>query len=255
MQTTFRHFDLFETPRLSAGDVLPYCYHFAWFTPDNLAESQLSADGADPTFNAGEPYSRRMWAGGKLKWESNFIRIGQELREITQLLKAESKRSRDGRQMIVVTVRKQYFNEHGLTLTDDRSWLFRERADHADVKAATQTSSPMPESETIGEITASEITLFRYSALTFNSHRIHYDAEWCREVEGQPATVVHGPLNISLLANAHEGAFGQKPKILAYKALSPCFVNEEYKMMRNTVGDFWLQGQKGNIIMKIVGKE
>ena len=171
MQKTLHHFGLFETPELKDGDLLPPCYHFAYFTP-KLAESQLSADGADTTFNPGGSFTRRMWAGGYLKYvESNPLRIGEVVEEVTTLDHVESKMTRDKKPMIVVQGRKEYRNQNGVALTDHRSWLFREPDTTVVQKLREQVTAPKA-GTLVGAVKASEITLFRFSALTFNSHKI-----------------------------------------------------------------------------------
>lgn len=194
LQKTLKHFRLFEDRPLIDGDILPPCFHLIYFNPI-LAETQLSTDGADKTFNPGEPFTRRMWSGGKMIWVAeNPLKLGQSVKEITSLEKVESKRTRDGKTMIVVTGKKDYHNEQGLALSDMRSWLFREPTKEIVPQRAVQPHEIL-KGTVVGKVKASEVTLFRYSALTFNSHKIHYDRQWCREVEGQNDLVVHGPLN------------------------------------------------------------
>ncbi|CCG81888.1 Putative uncharacterized protein [Taphrina deformans PYCC 5710] len=175
MQSTLKHLGLFDNDTLEDGAALPLCYHFAYFPPQ-LAEAELGPDGADKTFNAGDPYTRRMWAGGRLSWNlDNPLCVGQTVEETTSLDRAESKLTRDTKTMIVVTAKKEYRNENGLALTDRRSWLFRE-PDNSQLihprKGAVLRPNDNAIGTRIGTVKASEITLFRYSALTFNSHKI-----------------------------------------------------------------------------------
>lgn len=194
MQATLRHLQLFEAPELRHGEQLPFGYHLAYFTPDTM-ETKLGPDGADTTFNPGEPFTRRMWSGGRMTWEKNNpLKLGQTVEELTTLERVESKQTRDRRSMIVVTGKKTYHNEHGLALTDLRSWLFREPSNEI-VQRRPVKLEEIRKGQEIGRVTATEITLFRYSALTFNSHRIHYDKKHTQEIEGHPDLVVHGPMN------------------------------------------------------------
>lgn len=194
MQTTARHLGLFDTPLLKDGDTLPPVYHMAYFTP-LAAEHELGPDGAERTFNPGEPFTRRMWSGGSMIWnQENPLRLGQEVEEVTTLEKVESKQTRDRKSMIVVTGKKEYTNHGGLCLTDSRKWLFLEPSDAMIVRRQTQPAEVLKGSK-LGSVRTTEITLFRYSALTFNSHKIHFDREWCNKIEKHPEIVVHGPLN------------------------------------------------------------
>jgi len=105
-----------------AGTIVPACYHLAYFTPSQT-EDQLGRDGTDTTFNAPQPFTRRMWAGGELEWfdgKEKVLRIGQEVTETTTLISALAKKTRAGEEMIVVGVQKVYENEYGVVLSDKR---------------------------------------------------------------------------------------------------------------------------------------
>ena len=103
------------------GTPIPPCYHLVYFTPATI-EEELGTDGTDRTFNPSTPFSRRMWAGGKIRWErENLLRVGQLVEEKTMLVAATVKKSRDGHEMILVDVEKQLWNRNGLSLVDQRS--------------------------------------------------------------------------------------------------------------------------------------
>jgi hypothetical protein len=102
------------------GTVLPPGYHLVYFTPSGT-ELDLGADGTDRSFNSPEPFTRRMWAGGRMQWAKDRpLRVGEEVEERTCLLSAEPKKSRDGTEMIVVTIEKEFWGSQGLSLTDQR---------------------------------------------------------------------------------------------------------------------------------------
>lgn len=89
-------------------------------------EAELGADGTDKTFNAAAPFSRRMWAGGKMSWTKGVpLRVGEEVEERTRLVGATAKKSRDGSEMVLVEVDKEFWGPKGLALVDRRSWVFR----------------------------------------------------------------------------------------------------------------------------------
>jgi hypothetical protein len=105
-----------------------------YFTP-NGTEAELGADGSDTTFNASTPFTRRMWAGGKMTWESDvLLRVGDEVEETTELLSATPKKSRSAGEMVLVEVEKKFRGPKGLALTDRRSWVFRPEIDPDTVK-------------------------------------------------------------------------------------------------------------------------
>lgn len=108
-----------------AGTPIPSAHHLVYFTPMEL-ESQLGADGSDRTFNAPAPFTRRMWAGGHMKFDkSNPLRVGEEAEEHTKLISAVAKTSRSAGEMVLVEVEKKIHGSRGLALVDTRSWVFR----------------------------------------------------------------------------------------------------------------------------------
>lgn len=108
------------------GTPLPPGYHLAYFSPAT-PEAALGADGTDRTFNAPAPFTRRMWAGGRMTWTpGNPLRVGQHVEERTRLVAATPKVSRrDGTEMVLVEVDKEFWGPEGLALVDRRSWVFR----------------------------------------------------------------------------------------------------------------------------------
>lgn len=104
------------------GTPLPPGYHLVYFTPGGV-ETELGPDGTDRTFNSPAPYTRRMWAGGKMRWEGgrkSQLRVGEVAEERTKLLSATPKRSRDGGEMVLVEVEKEFWGPDGLALVDQR---------------------------------------------------------------------------------------------------------------------------------------
>ncbi|KAI6750491.1 hypothetical protein HG530_014772 [Fusarium avenaceum] len=238
-----RNLDVSKEPPAN-GTPLPPGYHLVYFTP-NGTESDLGPDGTDRSFNAPAPFTRRMWVGGRVKWtKGRPLRVGEEVEERTILRAAEPKKSRDGAEMIVVTVQKEFWGTQGLSLVDERSWIFRtelpEPSQNTSVPTMliteptdVQTIEPSPKGFPERQMKWSPISLFRFSALTFNAHRIHYDAAWSQGVENHPGLVVHGPLNlINLLdywRDVH-GVSGAEPSDIRYRLLSPIYSGEPYKI-------------------------
>ncbi|TVY74847.1 Mesaconyl-C(4)-CoA hydratase [Fusarium oxysporum f. sp. cubense] len=234
--------DISETAPAN-GTVLPAGYHLVYFTP-NGTELDLGADGTDRSFNALAPFTRRMWAGGRMQWAKDRpLRVGEEVEERTRLLAAELKKSRDGTEMIIVTIEKEFWGSQGLSLTDQRSWIFRielpEPLENTTVPTSlvtaqtnVETTQHSPRGYPERRMTWSPISLFRFSALTFNAHRIHYDAAWSQGVERHRGLVVHGPLNlINLLdywRDVHAVSDGAGPSEITYRALSPLYSGERY---------------------------
>jgi hydroxyacyl-ACP dehydratase HTD2-like protein with hotdog domain len=222
------------------GTPIPPGHHLVYFTPP-ITESELGLDGTDRTVNPLSPFSRRMWAGGELSWsqdEHAQLRVGQEVRETTKLISAEPKKLKSGGEMLVVGVEKTFENDKGVALVDKRSWVFqRELTPDNPIKAPPKPEEKtLPEGKLQKDFCQTDTTLFRFSALTFNGHKIHYSPEWCREVEGHRNAVVHGPLNLINMLDfwrdaARGGHEAAVPEGIAYRAMSPLYVGEPYRIL------------------------
>lgn len=222
------------------GTPVPPGYHLVYFTP-SIVEAELGADGTDRTVNPLSPFTRRMWAGGELHWTQDpnaLLRVGQTVRETTKLLSAEPKKLKSGGEMLVVGVEKTFENSKGVALVDKRSWVFqREITADSPIKAPPKPEEkPMPSATYQRDFCQTYTTLFRFSALTFNGHKIHYLPEWCRNIEGHRDAVVHGPLNLINMLDfwrdtARGGDAESVPKSIAYRAMSPLYVGEPYRLL------------------------
>lgn len=126
-----------------AGTPVPPGHHLVYFTPDGV-ESELGPDGSDRTYNAAAPFSRRMWAGGRMQWPSDgaAIRVGDEVEERTTLLSATAKKSRSAGEMVLVEVVKELEGPRGVAIVDRRSWVFRPEVD------ASSAAAPKPPRQT-----------------------------------------------------------------------------------------------------------
>lgn len=251
------------------GKPLPPGYHLAYFTPAALS-SDLGRDGTDISYSPAEPFTRRMWAGGQLHWEKeNPLRIGEEVVETTKLVSAEPKITRAGEEMIVVGVEKTFENENGLALIDRRDWVFRPQL------SASPPSQGYPES--IGDVDAllplpnasqksrdfvqTAISLFRFSALTFNAHMIHYSKPWCREMEGHRDIVVHGPLNLVNMLDFWRDEQPNDymiPRSIRYRATAPFYAGEQYRALLEREDDrtlirLWGHDGKGDVRVGMLG--
>ncbi len=181
-----------------AGDALPPLWHWMNFLP-MVRQSLLGPDGhpARGGFLPPVPLPRRMWAGGRLHWNTeNPIRIGQDLERISRIASVDHKVGRSG-ELLFVLVQHEYRNANGMALTEEHDIVYR---------AAAQASDPAPKPTAADknalwtrEINADPVMLFRYSALTANGHRIHYDRSYVTQEEGYPGLIVHGPLIATLL--------------------------------------------------------
>jgi hydroxyacyl-ACP dehydratase HTD2-like protein with hotdog domain len=114
-----------------------------------------------------------------------------------------------------------------------RNWIFRPEITTPQAPAEKPKEIPFPAGKYTREFTQTPVTLFRFSALTFNGHKIHYNREWCREVEGHRDLVVHGPLNLINMVNLWRDVQGRDvvPKKVTYRATSPLYAGEKYRVI------------------------
>ncbi len=185
-----------DDPPPTVGTELPPLWHWLFFLPHPPA-SALGSDGhaARGGFLPPVPLPRRMWAGGRLAWHAP-LRVGDAVRRRSRVASVTHKRGRSG-DLVFVGVEHEVSGPSGLALTEAHDLVYR-----SDAGPASAGSAPDPtEAEAPWQrvVQPDDVLLFRYSALTFNGHRIHYDRRYATEVEGYPGLVVHGPLIATLL--------------------------------------------------------
>ncbi len=183
-------------PAPKTGDALPPLWHWLYFLPRPI-RSAIGPDGHAERGGFLPPVAlpRRMWAGGRLAWHAP-IRIGDALERVSRIESVSKKSGKSG-DLVFVLVKHALSNHAGLVLTEEHDIVYREAPESG---ANTATPPRAPTDEAWSErIMPDDVLLFRYSALTFNAHRIHYDHRYVTEVEGYPGLVVHGPLIATLL--------------------------------------------------------
>lgn len=232
-----------EPAGLSPGQPLPPFYHQLYFweaqPPDSLGrDGHPKIGGMIPDF--GLP--RRMWAGGRLEFHSPLI-AGTSARKTTTLSRATRKQGRTG-PLAFVTLRHDFHQNGSLCLTEYQDLVYREEPS---LDASRPLPPIAPTNETDSETTTFNSTLlFRYSALTFNGHRIHYDAGYARDVEGYSGLVVHGPLLAHLLmrlASRHLGPL----KTFQFRATAPLQLSDTATsaVLCWRDGSAWVRGPSG----------
>ena len=240
---------------------LPPGYHLAYFTPAALPH-ELGRDGTDLIFSPDRPFTRRMWAGGELRWmNNNPLRVGDIAKETTKLLSAEPKVTRAGEEMIVVGVEKTFENSHGVALIDRRDWVFRSELadtpttpapDLDDDVADFDLPDPSDPNVKVRDFCQSPADLFRFSALTFNAHKIHYSQPWCRDVEEHRDIVVHGPLNLINMLDFWRDTRNQGdyeiPRSIRYRATAPFYGDEKYRALLE-------EGKEGSTHVRLWGHD
>ncbi|QIE57950.1 acyl dehydratase [Pikeienuella piscinae] len=236
-------------PPPGAGDALPSFHHWIYFL-EAAPGRALGRDGHPATggFIPDLGLPRRMWAGGRLEFHRPLpIGAGAERRTTIENITRKSGRSGP---LAFVTLRHEISGAHGLAITEWQDLVYRDDADPA---APAPTSAPAPAGESRARAVAlGPVALFRYSALTFNGHRIHYDREYARDVEGYPGLVVHGPLIAQLLLALAEEHHGP-PARFRFRARAPGFDFEEITLCAVDVpagARLWAKGADGRLLME-----
>ncbi len=216
------------------GDAAPLCIHWC-LAPPIVPNSATGPDGhpARGGFLPPVPLPRRMWAGGELTFLAP-LKVGDRTTRRSTIEAVELKQGRSGT-LCFVTVRHAIETEAGVAIEERQDIVYREaeapkrdgRAVKGQAELATTPSSSaasnLPEPDASSSFETSTLALFRYSALTYNGHRIHYDRRYCIEEEGYPGLVVHGPLQATLLCQLAAETLGQTPATFAYRGVKPLF--------------------------------
>lgn len=170
------------------------------------------------------PLPRRMWAGGRLRWDhSNPLQLGQDVERVSTIQSVKHKAGRSG-ELLFVQVEHQFRNAHGVALTEEHDIVYRPLAQPGEAAPTPQQPPLAGQAAWSRTIVPDDVLLFRYSALTFNGHRIHYDRQYVTQVEGYPGLIVHGPLIATLLVDLlRRNLPGAQLASFAFKAVRPTF--------------------------------
>ncbi len=208
-------------PVPSSGSFLPELWHWLYFLP-HARQSEIGPDGHPKRggFLPPVPLPRRMWAGSRLEWIKPMV-LGDSIERVSKIESVTHKSGRSG-DLIFVLVHHEIFNQSGLALVEEHDIVYRD-APGSDDKPVAPTAAPL-EAKWTKTITPDDVLLFRYSALSFNGHRIHYDRKYVTEVEGYPGLIVHGPLIATLLVDLIRQSIPEsKLKRFEFRAIRPTF--------------------------------
>lgn len=234
------------------GDALPPLWHWLYFLPVDR-QSELGPDGHPHRGGFLPPVElpRRMWAGSRLEFHRP-LRVGEAVTRTSRIQGVRLKEGKTG-PLVFVEVRREICGPQGAALTENHDIVYRERC-----RPSEATTKPLRAPELCAwqrTIHPDDVMLFRYSALTFNGHRIHYDRRYAREVEGYPGLVVHGPLIATLLTDLLRRSLARTQVArIAFRATCPLFdtapfvvcgqPNEDQKTVR-----LWAKNQEGQLAM------
>lgn len=237
----------------AAGSALPPLWHWLYFLP-RAPQHEIGADGHPRLggFLPPVPLPRRMWAGSRLQWHAP-VRVEDALQRTTRIASVTHKAGRTGDLMFVV-LRHEIASAGVLAITEEQDLVYR---------APPQPGDPVPPPQRAPETAAwsreivpDPVLLFRYSALTFNGHRIHYDRPYATEVEGYPGLVVHGPLLATLLVDlARRERPDARVTAFSFKAVRPTFDLHPFRVCGQPSADgsgakLWVQDREGWLAMQ-----
>lgn len=222
----------------AAGEALPPLWHWMFFQ-DEVTEPGLGADGhpARGGFLPPADGRNRMWAGGRLEFHEP-LRVGGVAKRTTTILNVEEKHGRTG-SLLFVTLRHEFTQDGRLAFSEEQDIVYREPS-----PPKLSSGEALPAGDWSEAVVPSPILLFRYSALTFNGHRIHYDWPYVTEAEGYPGLVVHGPLigtlNLRAFCRANPQA---RLRRYSYRGLRPLISPEPFEVAGRLSGpgkaDVW----------------
>ncbi|UFS66591.1 MaoC family dehydratase N-terminal domain-containing protein [Paracoccus denitrificans] len=240
-------FDLEGRPR--DGDAAPVMIHLC-LAPPAVPTSGLGPDGhpARGGFLPPVPLPRRMWAGGAMRFHDD-IRVAERVTRRSTIRDVTVKEGRTG-VLCFVTVDHRIESAGRLVVEERQDIVYR----NADAPGgAKRTPEPAPHGAHRAVVQPTAPLLFRYSALTFNGHRIHYDTPYVREEEGYPGLIVHGPLQATQLVQFAGKIRGRRPALFEFRSLSPLFDIADYTL--NAVEDgeglrLWTSYADGPVAME-----
>ena len=189
-----------DDPPPAPGTALPALWHWLYFLPHHR-QSEIGPDGHAKRggFLPPVPLPRRMWAGGRLRWTADDPLVVGDAAERRSTIESVSHKTGRSGELVFVLVRHEIRHARGLALTEEHDIVYRAAPGPGE---AAPPPVAAPKDPAFGrEIVPDDVLLFRYSALTFNGHRIHYDRRYVTEVEGYPGLIVHGPLIATLLVD------------------------------------------------------
>jgi 3-methylfumaryl-CoA hydratase len=220
---------------LGEGDALPALHHWLHFwEPRMPAETGPDGHPRRGGFLPAVPLPRRMWAGGRLIFRAPLI-LGEPVRRVSTIRQIEAKSGRSG-DLVFVTVSHALHGAEGLAIEEEQDIVYR---GEGTARAPERDEAMPPPAETLEP---DQVLLFRYSALTMNGHRIHYDLPYATETEGYAGLVVQGPMQATLLAALATRRLAAPLRTFRFRGLSPAISGSALGLhMRETEAglDLW----------------
>jgi 3-methylfumaryl-CoA hydratase len=241
-----------DDPLPRPGTAVPPLWHWLYFTP-LTPQHEIGPDGHAKRgdFLPPVPLPRRMWAGGRLAFE-HPLNVGDEIERTSRIADVTVKQGRSGT-LVFVEVQHEIADATGVAIRESHDIVYRDAPGPGD---PAPPPSPAPANATYArDIVPDAVLLFRYSALTFNGHRIHYDRSYVTDVEGYPGLVVHGPLIATLLLdNLRRYVLNAHVRRFAFKAMRPLFDLHPFTVCGRDEGAgahaLWARDHQGALAMQ-----
>ncbi len=243
--------DLPRSPAL--GDALPPLWHWMYFWPA-VPASQLGTDGHAQRGGFLPPVSlpRRMWAGGRLQFLAP-LPVGAQAERVSRIKAVEVKQGKSG-PLVFVTVAHDISVQAKLVIQEEHDIVYRDVLQVGD--SSSNAKLAPTDAHWSRQISPDPVQLFRYSALTFNGYRIHYDRSYATEVEGYPGLIVHGPLIASLLTDLLGRELPDRTMSeFSFRAIAPLFDTEPFSVHGRLEPDgkhvvLWAANSRGELAMQ-----
>jgi 3-methylfumaryl-CoA hydratase len=237
-----------SAPRM--GDPLPPLWHWLYFL-EAAPASKIGPDGHGERGEFLPPIAlpRRMWAGSRFVFEGEPLRIGDTATRLSEIKSIEPKTGSTGA-MVFVTVKHTLSGAKGTALVEEHDIVYREAAKPGET--AREPKSAPTDATVSKTVMPDPVLLFRFSALTFNGHRIHYDQPYVTGTEGYPGLIVHGPLlGLLQIELARRSNPGKTPASFEFRALSPLFAGAPFIVSARREADgaitTWIANAKGGL--------
>ncbi|GAA3525107.1 hypothetical protein GCM10022222_04830 [Amycolatopsis ultiminotia] len=236
-------------PDLDGGAGLPLLWHWLYLL-DRPAQADLGRDGhpirgtvpAPP-----EPGRRRMWAGGRVRL-AGTLRCGEEAIRRTSVRSVQEKHGRSG-PLTFVVVGHRIEQRRQVVVEEEQDIVYRPMPARQPEPADPAEQVPVAPGEWAVDV--SPVLLFRFSALTYNAHRIHYDRDYCRDVEGYPGLLTHGPLQAIVMAEKARGGGVSEHTSFDYRLVAPLF-DHQGMVVGSATGE---QGETVTAVRDVHGRQ
>ena len=237
-------------PAPGQGEALPPLWQWAFFI-STVGMDGLGTDGhpARGGFLPPAHDRNRMWAGGRVEFRQP-LKVGVPAERVSRVIDVKEKTGRTGA-LLFVTVSHDYHQAGEIAIHEEQDIVYRQPT-----PPKLAGSEPAPEAQWRDTVEPSSVLLFRYSAVTFNGHRIHYDRKYVTEVEGYPGLIVHGPLIATLLLDLLRRSLpGAQVLTFDFRAVRPTFDLHPFSVHGRPSSDgktveLWAQDHEGWLTMQ-----